>query len=39
MGGKKPSRIPLHYRILPIALALLFIGRMMFVYKPGATPL
>lgn len=39
MGSKKPSRIPLLYRILAIALALLFIGWMMFVYKPGAAPL
>jgi hypothetical protein len=39
MGSKKPARIPLPYRILAIALALLFIGWMMFVYKPGAPPL
>jgi len=39
MGSKKPARIPMLYRILAIALALLFIGWMMFVYKPGATPL
>ncbi len=39
MGSKKPARIPTLYRILAIALALLFIGWMMFVYKPGAAPL
>jgi cbb3-type cytochrome oxidase subunit 3 len=27
------------YRILAVALALLFIGWMMYVYKPGATPM
>jgi len=27
------------YRILAIALALLFISWMMFVHKPGATPM
>lgn len=39
MASKRPVRIPLLYRILAIALALLFIGWMMFVYKPGAAAL
>jgi hypothetical protein len=39
MASKKPVHIPMLYRILAVALALLFIGWMMFVYKPGATPM
>jgi cbb3-type cytochrome oxidase subunit 3 len=39
MASKKPVRIPMLYRILAVALALLFIGWMIYVYKPGATPL
>jgi cbb3-type cytochrome oxidase subunit 3 len=39
MGSKKPARIPMLYRILAIALALLFIGWMMFVYRAGAAPM
>jgi hypothetical protein len=39
MASKKPARIPMLYRILAIALVLLFIGWMMFVYKPGAAQL
>jgi hypothetical protein len=39
MASKKPVHIPMLYRILAVALALLFIGWMMFVYKPGGTPL
>jgi hypothetical protein len=35
MGSKRPARIPLLYRFLAIALVLLFLGWMMFIYKPG----
>jgi len=39
MTSKKPARIPLLYRILAIGLVLLFIGWMIYIYKPGAAPL
>ena len=39
MASKKPARIPIRYRILAIALVLLFLGWLMFVYDPGGPQL
>jgi hypothetical protein len=33
MASKNPARIPLRYRILAVALLLLFIGWMIFIQR------